>query len=724
MMTKGQSLRSVAITALFAIPSATIPLHAQTPATLKVGAADIGGTVVGDKGPEAGVWVIAETRDLPTRYAKIVVTDDQGRFLVPDLPKARYSVWVRGYGLVDSPKSGAAPGRTLSLHAVTAPDEAAAAQYYPAIYWYSMLQIPDKKLFPGTGAEDTGNGMPKGLADQGQWLRAIKTDGCITCHQIGDKATRTFPAELGNFKSSAETWERRIQSGQAGGNMISAIGQLDTPRALKLFGEWTDSIAKGALPKSHPERPQGVERNVVLTVWDWATPTSYLHDEIATDKRNPSVNANGLIYGSPEESSDELPWLDPVRNTTGFVKTKWRDADTPTSAANTIYAPSPYWGDTAIWNSHTTVHNPMFDGTGRLWYTARIRASADPDFCRKGSTQASAQAYPLQNSGRQAELYDPKTKVITPIDLCFPTHHLQFDKEDRLWFSSGGPSGVIGWLDMKAFDKSHDAAKAQHWSPFILDTNGNGKRDDWVEPDAKPDPAKDRRMQTGTYGASPNPADGTVWGSVLGFPGGAVRFDPKSGLSEYYEVPWKDEHVAPSGWGFSPRGMDISSDGVVWESLASGHLASFDRRKCKGPPNGPNATGKQCPEGWALHQLPGPEFESVKGAPGAGAEASYYTWVDQHNTLGLGANVPIATANQSDALDAYVDGKWVVLRVPYPMGFYAKGLDGRIDNAAAGWKGRGLWSTYSTRSAAHIEGGKGETSKVVHFQLRPNPLAD
>ncbi len=611
----------------------------------------------------------------------------------------------------------------MALHAVTAPNEAAAAAYYPAIYWYAMLQIPDKNLFPGTGVH--GNGMAANLKDQGQWLRMVKTDGCITCHQIGDHATRTFPPSLGKFASSTDAWERRIQSGQAGGNMISSIGQMDTARALRLFADWTDAIAKGALPHAHPARPQGIERNVVITLWDWATPTSYLHDEISTDRRTPTVNANGIIYGSPEESSDDLPWLDPVHNTTGFVKTKWRDADTPTSADNTIYAPSPYWGSTPIWNSHTTVHNPMFDGEGRLWYTARIRAAADPAFCRKGSSQPSAQAFPLENSGRQAELYDPKTKAVTPIDLCFPTHHLQFDTEDRLWFSAGGSQApAIGWLDVAEFDRSHDAAKAQHWAPFILDTNGNGRRDDWVEPDAKLDPAKDKRILAGTYGVAPNPADGSVWGSVLGFPGGVVRFDPKTMLSEYYDVPWKDERVASAGWGFSPRGMDISSDGVVWASLASGHLASFDRRKCKGPLNGPNATGRQCPEGWSLHHLPGPEFESVKGTPGAGAEASYYTWVDQHDTLGLGTNVPIATANESDALDAYVNGKWVVLRVPYPMGYYAKGMDGRIDNASAGWKGRGLWSTYSTRSAAHIEGGKGQTSKVVHFQLRPNPLAD
>ena len=74
---------------------------------------DIGGVVTGPGGPEAGVWVIAETRDLPVRYIKSVVTDDRGRYVIPDLPNANYSVWARGYGLVDSPKVTSAPGTGL-----------------------------------------------------------------------------------------------------------------------------------------------------------------------------------------------------------------------------------------------------------------------------------------------------------------------------------------------------------------------------------------------------------------------------------------------------------------------------------------------------------------------------------------------------------------------------------------------------------------------------------
>src|SRR5436190_18561718 len=131
-------------------------LHAQQPA-VRIDADDIGGLVTGPKGPEAGVWVIAETTELPTKFNKNVVTDDRGRYLIPDLPKAHYNIWVRGYGLVDSPKVPGVPGTALNLKAVTAPNPRAAAQYYPAQYWYSLIKVPDKTEFPGTGP--SGNGI-------------------------------------------------------------------------------------------------------------------------------------------------------------------------------------------------------------------------------------------------------------------------------------------------------------------------------------------------------------------------------------------------------------------------------------------------------------------------------------------------------------------------------------------------------------------------------------
>ena len=109
---------------------------------------DVGGVVTGPKGPEAGVWVVAETSDLPTKFVRIVVTDDRGRYLLPDLPQANYDIWVRGYGLVDSPKVKSAPGKQLNLKAVAAPSPKAAADYYPAGYWLSLSKCLTRASFP------------------------------------------------------------------------------------------------------------------------------------------------------------------------------------------------------------------------------------------------------------------------------------------------------------------------------------------------------------------------------------------------------------------------------------------------------------------------------------------------------------------------------------------------------------------------------------------------
>jgi len=711
MRTKRTCLGIVAVGIAVGLAASPLRLNGQqnSAAAVRIDKDDIGGVVTSANGPEAGVWVIAETANLPTKYAKIVVTDDQGRYLLPDLPKANYSVWVRGYGLVDSPKVKAAPGKILNLKAVVAPSEAAAAEYYPAIYWYSMLKIPDKTEFP------SGK-----VTNQLEWLNVVKTNGCITCHQLGNKATRTIPKELGEFKSSTDAWARRIVSGQAMTTMLTRINELGADKANGLFGDWTDRIAKGELPKSKPHRPQGVERNVVVTLWDWSRPTAYLHDEIATDKRKPMVNANGPIYGATELSTDYVPVLDPMRHKATEIKHPVRDPKTPSPRTDAM-SPSPYWGAEPIWDSQSNHHNPMLDEKSRVWFTARVRPPDNPAFCKKGSDHPSAKVFPLERATRHLSMYDPKSKKFTLISTCFATHHLVFaeDANHTLWTSAGGGgAGAIGWLNRKIFEETGDEEKSQGWAPFILDTNGNGKRDEWVEPKEPVDPAKDKRVVIGYYGVAVSPVDGSVWGSSLGFPGYVVRFNPgpnpaETGLTEIYEAP-----VDVNGYGV--RGMDIDRNGVVWVSLASGHLGSFDRRKCK-VLNGPTATGKHCPEGWTLYPLPGPQFQNLSDS--GSAESSYYTWVDQFDTFGLGKDVPIATGNLNDALLALVDGKFVTLRVPYPLGFYTKWVDGRIDDPKGGWKGKGLWATHGTRAPFHLEGGKGTKPKVLKFQLRPDPLA-
>jgi hypothetical protein len=684
-------------------------------------ATHISGTVTGQSGPEAGVWVIAETNDLPTKYVKIVVTDDRGRYVIPELPKANYDVWVRGYGLVDSRKQQAMPGATVNHRAVSAPNAKAAAEYYPAGYWYSLMKIPDASEFPGTGLGGTGNGFSPQMASQQHFLRVVKSGGCTACHQLGTKATREVPAGLLPYGNPVALWERRLQSGQAGGGMIGTVTAMGKDRTLAMFADWTDRIAKGEVPDA-PKRPQGVERNVVITQWDWADPKSYLHDVVSTDRRKPTVNANGKLYGANELSSDYLPVLDPVKHEASRVPLTVRDPNTPATPA-AMPAPSPFWGDTVLWTSKNNVHNPMLDERGRVWITSTVRPADNPDWCKAGSEHPSAKVTPVNRAGRHLAVWDPKTEKLTHISTCFSTHHLMFaeDANNTLWTSGGGP--VVGWLNTKMFDETGDEQKAQGWTALVIDYNGNGKRDEHTEANQPADPAKDRRINNGFYSVAPAP-DGSIWGSSLGFPGAIVRLVPGSdpsttALAEVYEPPFNNPNVPVRG--YSPRGADIDRNGVAWIALASGHLASFDRRKCKGPLNGPTATGQHCPEGWTLYQEPMPQFKGV--TEGGSVEASYYTWVDQFNTLGLGANIPINTGNAAEALLALKDGQWVVMRVPYPMGFYTKWMDGRIDDPSAGWKGRGIWTTISTRAPFHMEGGKGTTSKVMKFQLRPDPLA-
>ncbi len=175
-----------------------------------------------------------------------------------------------------------------------------------------MLRIPAEERVPRHRAEGNGIAEPE---EPGEWLNDVKTIGCMSCHALGTTGTRTMPKELGEFKNSTEAWARRIQSGQAMTQMVSVVGRLGPQRALELWADWTDRIAAGELPFAKPERPQGIERNVVLTLWDWSTPTAYLHDLIGTDRRNPTLNANGKLYGSPEDSTDYVPVLDPMTHT-------------------------------------------------------------------------------------------------------------------------------------------------------------------------------------------------------------------------------------------------------------------------------------------------------------------------------------------------------------------------------------------------------------------------
>ncbi len=721
-------IRTLGLLAMASIPAVGVALVSGTVSARQAVAIDdddIGGVVRGPNGPEAGVWVIAETDDFSTLYRKIVVTDDEGRYVLPDLPDATFDIWVRGYGLRDSERVTGEPGQALNLtaHAAATPGEA--AEVYPANYWYSLMEVPPKSEFPGTGPE--GNGIATGVRTQAQWVDLLKQGGQL-CHQLGNLATREVP-NPDAFDSTEAAWAHRIATGQRASNMTGTLGRFGRERAVAAYADWTDRITAGEVP-AQPPRPQGKERDVVLTMWEWGGDTAYIHDEVASDKRNPRVNAGGPVYGV-EFANDKLVWVDPTTNEAREVQLPVRDTpgegDFRSYIRREMPNPSYYFGDELIWDNPGNPHNPMMDGEGRVWMTHQIRGPGNPAWCQEGSGNRFGEYYPLAAAARHVAYYDPASDEVELIDTCFNTHHLQFgfDDDNTLYLSS--VSDVIGWINTRVYAETGDERASQGWCPTIVDTNGDGRITEWTGYRDDPDPAKDRQMGRGWYGIVPDPtADNVVWGASGGVPGQIVRLSigenpPETCIAEYYQPPFENARAPIQG--YSPRGIDIDQHGVVWTALSgSGHFAKFDRRECA-VLNGPTATGQHCPEGWTLYATPGPQMKGVTDH--GSADFHYYNWVDQFDTLGLGENVPIATGSTSDSLLAFLPEaeEFVIMRVPYPLGFYSRGMDGRIDDPNAGWKGRAVWADYGTNAVWHTEGGKGTEGNLVKFQVRPDPLA-
>ena len=686
-------LSAAVAAALVIVATSEIGTQHVLGASLSVGKKSIGGVVTSSKGPEAGIWVIAETKDLPTKFARIVVTDEQGRFLIPDLPQGNYQVFARGYGLIDSPRQPATPGHRLDIKAGVAPDAKTAALIYPAAWWASMLKLPDDP------------------AAQRNLVLDLKD--CYDCHQVGNKITRELePSSSHDAKSTTEAWDNRTKIGPVGTRMYGTFQAMGPQR--QALADWTDRIAKGEVPTTPPQRPAGVERNLVITEWDWGLPKNGRADAAASDTRNPSVNANGLVFEASEHT-DMLDILDPVHNQSSMVKipSEARPMD-----ANTT---SPYVGADA-WKRSADPRSVTIDGKGRVWVGVHTRENAQqPAFCGSGSNKFVA-FYPLRNSNKQEVVYDPKTKEWQTVDTCFSVDHNQIGSDNFIYFGIGNG---VGWIDINTWDRTHSAEASQGWCPGIVDTNGDGKiTKGWTEPNDPVDPAKDHRINFGAYSTAINPKDGSLW--IIGIGRGDKRLvriskgsnPPESCLTEFYEPP-PNQQIEVLGTG----GVEVDEDGVVWvDWRVSGHFTAFDRSKCKSTSD-PKATGQACPEGWTMYRYTNvPSYPNSALNPAAG----YLTHMDYHNILGLGKDTPLYGTTNLDAFVAFDRRakQFVTLRIPYPMGFMPRALSGRVDDPKTGWKGKGLWSDFGSYAGWHIEGGYGTLPKAVKFQMRPNPLAD
>ena len=712
----------------------------------------IAGVVSSDKGPEAGVWVIAETNDLPTKFMKIVVTDDQGRYVLPELPKAKYEVWVRGYGLTDSARVAGEPGKNVNLKAVTAATPQAAAEVYPANYWMSLMKIPAESEFPGTGPK--GNGIAINIKTQQQWLQQTKS--CVRCHQQGDRTTRTL------LNNTPEGWAERITKAREAGDqavgdtgpehaaaMVNIMTQFGRTRGLGMFSDWTQRIEKGEVPEA-PPRPTGIERNIVLTSWDWGS-GRYVHDLTLSYRNDPTRNANGPVYG--------------ITSSAGYIEV----LNTVTSEASEFaYHVDGVSGVKVLDHPDAervgVPHNPMLDHKNRLWITDRgfrnpkdyVRAPEKMQYCTDPAISKYAKYWPQPGRATSTAVqYDPQTKQISGVPMCNALHHLMPSTDNKMFFSG---SDIPSWVDVEAWDATKDPIKSMGWCPMTLDTNSTTPskvgalsqvvitpdREQWNKPPraanadpeaastatnelAEPaDPKKDTRITGGTYSVDVDVADGGVWYAKTGpWPSQIVKFHPGTNppetcRSEVYE-PTKRANGDYEA--FNVRGMSADSKGIAFAAFASGRLGRLDRTKCK-VLSGPTATGQHCPEGWTFWDAPGPKFPGVKEG---NTDFFYLMWVDIHDTLGLGKDTPIVTGSNSDSLLAFDPKveKWTVLRVPYPMDFHTRGMDGRIDDFKAGWKGKGLYAGYAMQPVWHQEGGEDGTSgpTAVKFQVRPNPLA-
>ena len=626
--------------------------------SVQIDGVSVGGVVLNTSGrtPEAGVWVIAETSDLPTRFRRIVVTDELGRFVLPDLPEASYRLWVRGYGLSDSTPVAASRGQQVTLDVVDAATPQAAAQIYPANYWLSLYHPPQIEA------------VPDRFTGQDHWIAQMKLN-CMLCHQLGARPTRS--------QTTPEAWEAAFR---LTGMMPTSAVALGADALTQSLADWGSRIAAGELPPT-PPRPVGVERNIVVTQWEWGRPDSYIHDEISTDKRNPTLYPYGRVWGV-DLGQDFLWALDPMTHTVSSYKVPTRNG----------YSGRWGFGSWEVYSQVANPHNPMMDDKGNVWMTTQVRGEQDyppwvadviVDVAGSGRQSVEQLAADWAEGGhhRQLGYFDPSTEAFVLIDTAFGTHHLQFDADGRLWTSLD--SAALGMFDPAAFDPDRP-----------LETEQQAQRA-WVDVDEQ----TGRSTAGGGYGIIVSPVDGTVWRAHVGS-GGARnkidRFDPTAQTFTDYSLPTP---------GRGPRGIDAATDGSIWFATGSGHLGRFD----------PQA------EAFTYWETPGPKLHGTGDETGS-ADFHYYLWVDQFNTFGLGTDIVIVNGTNSDSLIAFdpATEQFTMIRMPFPIGMFSRGLDGRIDDVDAGWKGRGLWVNYGSDPITHIETQMGA---VNHIQLRPNPLA-
>ncbi len=479
------------------------------------------------------------------------------------------------------------------------------------------------------------------------WLNLMKNNGCVGCHQLGQAATRTIPKAFGDFKTGEDAWIRRTQSGQAGELMVNILaGQLGGA-PYKYFGDWTDRIAKGELPFAKPNaaRPAssatsssppgtGPTRSTISTI------------SSSSDKRNPTVNGYGPVFGQPEYSTDRIPILEPGdqqrRNLQGagarrehadVARTRPRRHAQAAAALRLLGRRA----DLGHQDQQPQLHDRREGPDVARRRGARRRRT--PPSARRAPIIPRPRLFPLAESHRQLAMLDPKTMKYTFVDTCFTTHHLNFAKDanDTLWASSGGGTGAVGWFNTKLFDETGDAVKAQGWTPLILDTNGNGKRDDYVEPNQPVDPDQGQADRPGVLRGDGEPGRRLGVGDAAREPrlDRADRSGPRSGQRP------RSPKSTTSRCRASARAAAIST-ARAWcgcrsrAAISAASTGASARARSTARPR-PATTAPRAGRSTSIR------VRASRASARTARKSSYYSWVDQHNTFGLGEDVPVST---------------------------------------------------------------------------------
>ena len=438
----------------------------------------------------------------------------------------------------------------------------------------------------------------------------MKNTGCVGCHQLGQASTRTIPPALGTFASGAEAWKRRVQSGQSGAaddrpaertrrGGVRQLRRLDRPHRQGRAAVRQAAAAAGRRAQHRRHAARLDERQAVP-----ARP----------DRQRPALSHGERL----RPALSDRPSTAPTRCRFSIRSRTWPRRSSPRcatpsmplslgpghAAALDALQPSPYWGDERIWD--TQRQQPQLDVRTRraaCGWPPPVRANDNPAFCKQGSDHPSAKAFPMERATRHVAVFDPKTKKYTFVDTCFSTHHLQFgyDANDTLWTSGGGP--VVGWINTQDVrrDRRRGASRraGRRWCSTPTAT---ASATPTSSPDQPVDPDQGQAHQRGVLRGDAEP--GGRLGVGLGAGRARRRGAALAGREPAGDGARRDLQRADAR--LRRRAAPTStSNGVVWVSLGSGHIGSFDRRKCKGPLNGPKATGDHCPEGWAFHQYPG-----------------------------------------------------------------------------------------------------------------------